>query len=86
MSENNTRTRRKKIDDKDLGKLMGKIAQNVREGRIQSKLSQQALAERSGIAITTLSDIELAKAYNLKLSTLVSLARELKLKILDLLV
>lgn len=72
-----TRKRRKEIDDRDLKRVMKLVAANVNELRKSQKLSQQVLATRAKISTTTLSDIEACKAYNLKLSTLVSLAREL---------
>ncbi|MBX2987097.1 MAG: helix-turn-helix transcriptional regulator [Bdellovibrionaceae bacterium] len=80
MAENETRTRRKKIDDKDLKRVMDRVAQNICRLRRAKNLSQQVLATSAGIATTTLSDIERGQAHNLKLSTLVSLARQLDLK------
>jgi len=83
MSGKGERSRRKQIDDKDLAKVMDRIAHNVHETRLSLKMSQQILATKAGIATTTLSDIELGKAYNIKLSTLVTIARQLKLRNVD---
>ena len=80
MAEKEARQRRKQIDDKDLGRVMDRIAKNVKDLRGEQELSQQVLATRAGIATTTLSDIERGQAFNLKLSTLVSIARQLKIK------
>lgn len=68
------RKRRKEIDDRDLKRTMKQVAANIKTLRKAQKLSQQVLATRAKISITTLSDIEACKAFNLKLSTL---AREL---------
>ncbi len=85
MAVKSVRSRRKQIDDKDLDRVMSSIAKRVKDARKAQNLSQQVLTTNAGIAITTLSDIESERAYNLKLSTLVSLARQLKLKsIIDL--
>lgn len=71
------RRRRKEIDDRDLKRVMKQVANNIKSLRKTQKLSQQVLATRAKISITTLSDIEACKAFNLKLSTLITLAREL---------
>ena len=80
MAEKYKRTRRKQIDDKDLSRVMDRIARNIRQLRIANGQSQQLLATDAGIAITTLSDIERGQAYNLKLSTLIAIARQLRLR------
>lgn len=80
MADKNVRTRRKRIDDEDLSRAMDRVAKNIRKRRKLLGLSQQVLATNSGIAITTLSDIERGQAYNLKLSTLVAIARQLDMK------
>ena len=86
MAEKYRRTRRKQINDKDLGRVMDRIAKNVRQQRKSIGLSQQVLATNAGIATTTLSDIERGQAHNLKLSTLVTLARQFNLRdVIDLL-
>lgn len=80
MAERYKRTRRKQIDDKDLGRAMERIAKNVQHYRKARNLSQQVLATNAGIATTTISDVERGQAYNLKLSTIIAIARQLKLK------
>jgi transcriptional regulator with XRE-family HTH domain len=80
MADKYKRARRKQIDDKDLNRVMDRIAKNVRQARVSSELSQQVLATNAGIATTTLSDIERGQAFNLKLSTLIAIARQLKIK------
>ena len=56
--------------------LLKKIAINIRNARFLQKLSQEDLAEKSGLSVNFISNIENAK-QDVRLSSLVALANAL---------
>lgn len=78
--------RRKDWKDEDLIRLTIRIANNVKRLRDlkgkkepNKKLTLQVLATRAGVAASTIHEIEKGTAKNIKLSTLVALARALEI-------
>lgn len=77
------RKRRKEIDDPDLKKVLSRIAHNLEKKRGEESL--QALATRAKVTTSTVWEIENQKAYNIKLHTLITIARALGTDLSDLL-
>lgn len=62
--------------------LFEKIAINVRSFRFVQKLSQEQLAERSGLSVNCISNIENAK-QNIQIGTLLKVAKALNKELKD---
>ena len=69
----------KNIQDKDLLRLLNTLGENTKTLRQKAKLSQQKLATASGLATSTISEIESGRAYNVQLATVTAIARQLKI-------
>lgn len=77
---------RKGITDKELGRLIRSLAKNVKEHRITQGITQQTLAARANIAISTIWELENAKVEDLRLSTITAIAQTLKIDTIKLLI
>jgi len=62
-----------------------RIQKNVRAKRRELKLSRKELARRSTVSVFTIVDMELGRSHNLKVSTLILIAKALGVSIEDLL-
>ena len=71
-----------KVQNKDK-ELLEKIAINVRTERFKQKISQEKLAEISGLSVNFISNVENAK-QDIRLGNLNAIAFALKKKIEDL--
>jgi transcriptional regulator with XRE-family HTH domain len=67
----------------DMGEVLSTLAKNIKALRYSSRLSQEDLAERLGVAVQTISAIERG-VRKPSLDTLVSLARALDVRVVDL--
>lgn len=68
---------KKSYNDKELEKILKTVAKNITIQRELTGLSQNKLSRLSGIALSTINEIENLKAKDIRLSTLTSLARKL---------
>lgn len=75
----------KGITDRELAKLIRNLAKNVKEHRIAQGITQQTLAARSNMAISTIWELENARIEDLRLSTITAIAQTLKVDALKLL-
>ena len=66
-------------------RLLTALGRNIRQSRERQKLSQEALAEKSGLHRTYISDVENGKR-NLSICTLLCIARALDSAIKELLI
>lgn len=62
-------------------KLIGVNLRNLREDR---GFSQSLLAEKSGVSLTTLNEIESKQHRDIRISTLVALSKSLKVSVIEL--
>jgi DNA-binding Xre family transcriptional regulator len=83
MAKKEKRKRRKEIDDPDLKKVVARIAANIVKNRGEE--SYERVAHKAQVSTSTVWEIAHAKADNIKLHTLVSIARALDLDLIDLL-
>lgn len=77
-----TRKRRKEIDDPDLKKVLARISANLKKKRAQESL--QSVATRARVSTATVWELEHERAHNVKLHTLVTVARALDMDLADL--
>lgn len=75
---------RKQYSDKKLDKLISVIAKNLTIHRETAGLSQNKLSEKSGVALSTINEIENLKVKDMRLSTISTLAKTLKIDPIDL--
>lgn len=61
-------------------KTIEEIAETIKIKRKQSVLTQQELAEKSKVAVSTIRDLERGKLKDIKLSTIEKLYKTLKIK------
>ena len=64
--------------------LLGILSSNIRQYRLRGKLSQAALAEKAGISINFLSDIETVKKWPSP-ETMIKLAKVFNIEVYELL-
>lgn len=83
MAKKEPRKRRKEIADPDLKRALGRIASSIKRKRGDESL--QSVATRAQVTTSTVWEIENGKAPNIKLHTLVTIARALGLELIDLL-
>ena len=77
---------KKSYNDKKLEKLVKTVGKSLRYYREEANLSQNRLAKNSGVSISTINEIENLLVNDIRLSTVSTLARNLKLDPLDLIV
>ena len=77
--------RRKEINDPALKQVMHRIGENAKNLRERLDWSQQELGVKAKVASSTISEIETKTAFNVKVHTLVSIAKALKVDLADLL-
>jgi transcriptional regulator with XRE-family HTH domain len=68
----------------DMGKVMDRVGDNLRDLRKERGFTQRSLGAATGIAYRTIAGIE-SDALNVKLSILVRLANAMDVSVLDLL-
>lgn len=66
---------------KSVLKIVGKNLKSLRDDR---GLSQSSLAEKSGVSLTTLNEIESKQHRDIRVSTLVSIAQALNVSLIEL--
>lgn len=71
-------------EDDDWGRYRRAVGQRVREGRLRANLTQEALADRSGIGRNTLQRIERGDPEAPRLGALWRLARTLNVPLTEL--
>ena len=76
----------KQYDDKFLVKLVGQIGKLLRYYREEAQLSQNRLAKKSGVSISTINEIENCIVNDIRLSTISTLGRHLGIDPLKLMV
>lgn len=69
-----------------LQSVLKTIGVNLRNLREDKGFSQSQLAEKSGVSLTTLNEIESKQHRDIRISTLVALASSLKVSVLELFV
>ena len=77
---------KKQYEDKDLSEALATVRRKLVIFRESLDLSQNELARRSGISLSTINDIENGLASDIRLSTIVSLATALKKNPIELLI
>ena len=76
---------KKQYDIQELSEVIRKVSYQVRKHREQEEISQSELSRRSGVSQTTINEIENGVSTDLQLSTLVQLAKAMKVSLLALL-
>lgn len=76
----------KAYEDKQLRKIVRQVGAMLRFFREESKLSQNALSRVSGVSISTINEIENLLVNDIRLSTISTLARNLKRDPIELIV
>lgn len=76
----------KQYEDKVLVRLVGQIGKLLRYYREEAQLSQNRLAKKSGVSISTINEIENCIVNDIRLSTVSTLARHLSIDPLKLMV
>lgn len=71
--------------DKELGKLIRAVARNLKAIRVEGGVSQNELARRSKVALSTINELENEVVSDFRMSTIVTLAKTLGCGPLDLL-
>ncbi len=81
------RNSRKDIDikDRELKRLIETFCTNVIEKRQSSSLTQQQFANKAGLSVNTIAEIEQKRIENLRLSTITAIGKALGIKPLKLL-
>ena len=69
---------RKQHNSKELSVLMNNVCSKLKQIRKESGLSQNQLARKSGVALSTINEIENHVVTDVKLSTVCQLAKTLK--------
>ena len=64
-------------EDKDLARFIRSFAKNLKSLRDKADLSQQELASKAGLSTTTVYELENARVADIRLGTIVALARAL---------
>lgn len=77
-------THKAQRNDENLRALLACIGDNLRKYRTVHKLTLRELSERSGIALSTIHEIEDHKVTNLELITITSIANSFKIKPIEL--
>ncbi len=67
----------------DFKELLEYVGKNIRAIRMEQGISQTKLAKDSGVSLTTLNEIESKYHRDIRLSTLSSFARILKVSVLE---
>jgi len=71
---------RKHYDDKLLSALLKNVCRKLTVFREEAKLSQNELARHSGVALSTINELENEVATDIRFSTVTALARALERK------
>src|SRR5271166_3523568 len=76
----------KAYEDKRLRKMVRQVGAMLRYFREEADLSQNALSRESGVSISTINEIENMLVNDIRLSTISTLARNLKREPIELIV
>ena len=75
----------KGIKDKEVAQIIKNLGRNIKTAREAQKLTQQELASRAGVAISTIWELENECLEDFRFSTVSAVANSLDMEILKLL-